>query len=1166
MAKIPHPFKAGASESNGPSLWRKLRSLRTRLRLDHAAKQKACLTECGKTLTPDQQALKFGFGLIFEFLTLILGLIFIWFNAIFFFLKAESVELSFLKPNAAMWFTQKFEGQEADVRSVRIDYRKDQGALAFIAHDVSVISKTNDGMSIAHMEAEFDLSALVFGRFIPQDVSIDGGSVTIKRSENGDIAMGLGTPSSLGRLGPDITIDANGNDPKAKRDEKWRRIETARLSGADIFLIDEKEGLKWTLINVDADYHNSGQAIEGRLGTHLQSQDMTTPASASFSSSPDFSDWSARIDLEGVNPSKLFSDSGRLTALSALNANLDANLDIAVSRETGLRRLDIDVDTRQGVWKSASGPIAFKPSRLHAQYDADQNRITIDKLKIDTQWLKLTGTGLANPKASREGFSLDAPLSLDFALTDVFIDRGEAFEAPMEMPSVDIFGVIDLQARQFDVDNLDLNFGAYQANFSGRLLAQEDALAIKSVNVTGSANGAMTPQTVLFHWPKTLAAGPRSWVERAVTAADIDSLEFKTKFTAESLRRGYLTNDELSLVFPIRNATVRYIDTMTPLTQAIGFGSLYGNSFFMEVNDGQIGPGIDVEKSTVSIPKFVPKDDYLTVDINGVGGVSNVLSLINEPPFDYANRFGLLPEKYGGTGAFNFVYSRPVKSVYTQEETDFKVSATLQNVTTPIHLGEYRVEDGQLSLEIDKRGLSLGGPVKFGPVSAGLYVDNRFGETGGKTDYSVTGKLSRDDLDRLGIGFREYFAGDIDFEITAKGEALSVNKAAFSADLTNAELKFKNVWSKALGSPATLFANIEQMPNGGANLDGIRLNSQDLNVAGSAQFAKDLRLLALDFPSLQLGGFVDGRIKIAATQDQTLDVDLSGSFLNLSPWVGAALSFKSSEAPLPVTVNGEFSKLMLREDFEIENAKLGYLNSGDSVQEINLTGTHLHTAFAAKMSPNPDGESRRLFVEIPDTGTALKSFYGLNNVEGGKLIIEARLPPPGAPGPLVGEARVTDFQIRDIPVFARVLSLASLQGLGDALNGDGIKFQSLVAPFEYEDSVLTLGESRVSGAALGLTTSGSIDLEGRSLDLNGVIVPAYTLNSVLGNVPILGDIVVGKKGEGIFALNYSVDGPFEKTQVAVNPLSAFTPGFLRQIFQPVPAESKPKKAETESEP
>ena len=57
------------------------------------------------------------------------------------------------------------------------------------------------------------------------------------------------------------------------------------------------------------------------------------------------------------------------------------------------------------------------------------------------------------------------------------------------------------------------------------------------------------------------------------------------------------------------------------------------------------------------------------------------------------------------------------------------------------------------------------------------------------------------------------------------------------------------------------------------------------------------------------------------------------------------------------------------------------------------------------------------------------------------------------------------------------------------------------------------------------------------------------MNSMLGGVPIIGDRIVGRDGEGIFSITYSVAGTLEKAQVAVNPLSAVTPGILRRIFE-----------------
>jgi len=141
-----------------------------------------------------------------------------------------------------------------------------------------------------------------------------------------------------------------------------------------------------------------------------------------------------------------------------------------------------------------------------------------------------------------------------------------------------------------------------------------------------------------------------------------------------------------------------------------------------------------------------------------------------------------------------------------------------------------------------------------------------------------------------------------------------------------------------------------------------------------------------------------------------------------------------------------------------------------------------------------------------------------------------------------------DVKIVEAPIMTTMLSLASLQGLADALGGGGLKFNSFEMPFSYEQGRLSVREGRASGPGLGMTGNGEIDFSRKALDMDGVLVPAYTANSLLGSIPLIGDIFVGKKGEGIFALNYTVQGPFDQALVAVNPLSALTPGFLRGIF------------------
>ena len=69
------------------------------------------------------------------------------------------------------------------------------------------------------------------------------------------------------------------------------------------------------------------------------------------------------------------------------------------------------------------------------------------------------------------------------------------------------------------------------------------------------------------------------------------------------------------------------------------------------------------------------------------------------------------------------------------------------------------------------------------------------------------------------------------------------------------------------------------------------------------------------------------------------------------------------------------------------------------------------------------------------------------------------------------------------------------------------------------------------------------------LSLEGTIVPAYTINSLLGEGPLLGPLIVGRKGEGIFGFTYRSRGASDNPDVLVNPLSVVAPGFLRRLFE-----------------
>jgi hypothetical protein len=117
------------------------------------------------------------------------------------------------------------------------------------------------------------------------------------------------------------------------------------------------------------------------------------------------------------------------------------------------------------------------------------------------------------------------------------------------------------------------------------------------------------------------------------------------------------------------------------------------------------------------------------------------------------------------------------------------------------------------------------------------------------------------------------------------------------------------------------------------------------------------------------------------------------------------------------------------------------------------------------------------------------------------------------------------------------------------MGGEGMSLDRLEMPFSSKNNVISVNGARVSGSAIGASADGYIDRPKGQIALKGSLVPAYGLNSFISNVPVIGDILASKKGEGIFGVTYSLSGDAEHPDISTNPLSMLTPGILRRIFE-----------------
>ena len=145
--------------------------------------------------------------------------------------------------------------------------------------------------------------------------------------------------------------------------------------------------------------------------------------------------------------------------------------------------------------------------------------------------------------------------------------------------------------------------------------------------------------------------------------------------------------------------------------------------------------------------------------------------------------------------------------------------------------------------------------------------------------------------------------------------------------------------------------------------------------------------------------------------------------------------------------------------------------------------------------------------------------------------------------------KIFDFKVQDVPVLAKLLTLASLQGIADILTGEGIRFNEFEMNYQSKQSLTNINEMYAIGPAISILMEGYID-RNKLTSLRGTLVPATTINKTISKIPLLGDILVGKKvGEGVFGVSFKIKGPPKDLKTSVNPIKTLTPRFITRTLE-----------------
>jgi len=732
-------------------------------------------------------------------------------------------------------------------------------------------------------------------------------------------------------------------------------------------------------------------------------------------------------------------------------------------------------------------------------------------------------------------------------------------------------GQVDVSERKINFDRMDVDLGSVTTRFEGEaFLSQvETGEWFPNLRLSGLLEGDISPETVLSYWPVSAADGARDWVETGIISGRFYNARFDIDLDAASIAAGQLANDRLMLSFEFEDAVVAYVSTMTPIVEARGNAVLRGNAFEVDMEYGRIRDLV-LSQGFVDMPRLNPKGAMARYGGHVTGSAFDVLSLIDEEPLGFPTDYGIDPASIGGEGVLDFELSRAMLSEVDEKDIPFSVEANFSGVSLNIPGTGLTLENGDVHLIANQDELLAdgNGHLLDTPLHVLWREDFTADDDIASTSFEVSANMGARALDAFGVPARRFLDGYIHVEARAISDGLDIQEIDVDANLMDATLEAPGgVWLKEAGVPGMAGFTLSTNDAGNYVLEEFLARSTGLEIAANAEITKEGRLVSAEADRVHIEGLVEMTGRLAAPQGdgQAFVVNLSGQYLDAREFIPQMRSLNGDGEDVPLSLTVDVGRLMVTDESVFEDFSVIWRGEEAGIRALSISGRTPEGPFHASFGAPEEGAEREFRLEAQSLGR-LTGLAGLTGyASGGQISVLGEAPPLGVEGPLIARVEIKDLTLVRVPILARLLAAGSFEGLAALLNGDGISFETIDGDVMLEDGLLTLRDTRATGSSLGVTAAGTIDFDGETTAIDGNLAPSYVLNSFLGEVPLIGDMLVSRPGEGVFGITYSVEGPFDGLTVFANPLSALAPGVLRRLFEGTAAERAARDRAVEAE-
>ncbi|MGN6148220.1 MAG: YhdP family protein, partial [Rhizomicrobium sp.] len=970
-------------------------------------------------------------------------------------------------------------------------------------------------------KAEVDLAAGPFlrGHVEVKRISLIGMQLTLVRKKDGSLRLGVE------RNVTDNDVLDRIREAISKAQGGPSSLESFAVRHARLAFYDERTGA--FLVSPDANIQIATGVGRSRAADTI---DTAVDAQIEISGQPAHlianlklpHDSGGRVtgdaSFTGLSLKALAHNASTFSFLAPFDLKADITGSFVMEHGTRLRYADLGIGAA-GAINGLGTPLKVRMLKLVARYDGQTGRLLVDDASLEGDHARAHMTGRGQLNFDANNVMTTATLDLD---ADRFsVNLPGVVTQSVTLGRIAMHTVYTPGDQKVDIQKLDISGGPMNAQFTAAVTLNE--VTSPAVLANGTI-AAMNVRDFLRYWPLHVGEGAREWINDNILAGRIGPITVHADIKAGALDQPALPEDALNLMVPLNGATVTFIHGMSPMTNVRGAAQLTGDTFNAKIDSGTVGP-ITVSGGTVVIPELHKHGAVGVIDAKIAGTVPDLLILLDQKPLQYPTRFHLSPASAKGTAVGDLNVRVPMLRDLSTD--DVGISAKVATQQFAITLGSHtKISNGTVNFEVTNDKLHANGTVALGgggPMNVDWVEDFKT-----KADITTTimakGLVDETTRDALNFHAGDLITGPVSVNAQVLGHRGTLRRAIMTMDLTPTTISMDIVnYHKPPGVAATALVNAQFDNDSSIKSETMTISGAALNVRGTVTFGPNGDLARVDLPQVRAGTANDFAVVYSDTAAGGLDVNVRGRSADgtglghrkASQMNNTASAATPNNAPFRYSVH--LDRVVMRQNVSLTSFSLDTAGTGTSPQTLSLSGLLGKGKIAAAITPSSSG--RQVTLTADDAGLLIKGLFGFGSMRGGALNLNATLSPVAtakakAPLDYAGKVTIRDFKVTDQPFLARLFAAGSLGGVSDLLRGEGISFDKMEVPFRAQNDAITIHDARAAGPAIGITADGYIDRARNQIALKGTLAPVYGLNSVLGAIPLLGDVLVSKQGEG----------------------------------------------------